>query len=344
MGLLFGCLIKIIGGIKLTEEVKNDVLTEHRANVRDRRSKKSNFWMFVSLVLAVLVVALFFNNGGSEGLSGKAVETKDKTDTTAISKDVAAKKALNLINNVILQGQATAKLVSSKKDGNFYVLSLDISGNSLESYVTLDGKLLFPQAIDLTQDITKVAPPVKPKTKVSVDATGEPYLGKKDAPVTIVVFDDFECPYCARFETGAWPSIKKNYIDTGKVKFVYMNFPLGFHKNAQKAAEASECAFKFDSTKFWKYKETLFKNQQALDVKSLKKYAKDLGFDSTKFDACLDNNDMKTEVEADFKAGTGYGVSGTPAFFVNGQLLEGALPFSSFKSVIEDELNKTKTA
>src|SRR3989344_6054331 len=105
-------------------------------------------------------------------------------------------------------------------------------------------------------------------------ADDDPYLGNKDAKVVMIEFSDYQCPYCARFEEGAYVDIKKNYIDTGKVKFVYRDFPLSFHENAQKAAEASECAD--EQGKFWEYHDLLFKNQGALDLISLKKYAADL--------------------------------------------------------------------
>lgn len=177
-------------------------------------------------------------------------------------------------------------------------------------------------------------------SRIQVSSDGNPAKGNKDASVTIVEFSDFQCPYCGRFFAKTLPSIEENYIKTGKAKLVFRNFPLGFHPNAQKAAEASECANEQD--KFWEYHDKLFENQNELDALSLKKFAKDLGLDSQKFDACLDSGKMASEVLKDFSDGSKYGVSGTPTFFINGISLVGAQSYASFQQIIEQELNINK--
>lgn len=108
----------------------------------------------------------------------------------------------------------------------------------------------------------------------NVPIDGEPILGKADAPVTMIEFSDFQCPFCARYTSQTFPQIKKEYIDTGKVRAVFKNFPLPFHSDAQKAAEAGECAA--EQGKFWEYKEKLFQNQSNLSVSDLKEYASEL--------------------------------------------------------------------
>src|SRR3989338_4232933 len=168
-----------------------------------------------------------------------------------------------------------------------------------------------------------------------------PQKGSDDAPITIVEFSDFQCPYCARFYAQTLPYIDNDYIQTGKVKFVYMDFPLSFHQNAQKAAEAGECAD--EQGKFLEYHNKIFENQQALDAASLKRYAKDLGLDAEKFNECLDSGRMAEEVEKDMSEGMQLGVTGTPAFFVNGNMLVGAHPYEAFVQLIEQELAKAKT-
>lgn len=185
------------------------------------------------------------------------------------------------------------------------------------------------------QPIPLAEPQIVPKVEVSVD--DDPVKGSEDASVTIIEFSDFQCPFCGRFYTQALPQIEKNYIETGKVKLVYRDYPLGFHENAQKAAEASECAD--EQGKFWEYHDKLFENQGALDVDSLKQYADDLGLDTAEFNGCLDSDKMASEVQADFNDGRSYGVSGTPTFFVNGFKLVGAQPYSAFEQAIEQELN-----
>ena len=133
-------------------------------------------------------------------------------------------------------------------------------------------------------------------------------------------------------------NLKEQYIDTGKVKLIYRDFPLGFHKNAQKAAEATECAEEQDTNKFWEMHDKIFENQQAITVSDLKGYAKDMGLDTTQFDECLDTDKYKDEVLQDLQDGQKAGVSGTPTFFVNGKPLVGAQPFEAFKQLIEEEL------
>lgn len=164
------------------------------------------------------------------------------------------------------------------------------------------------------------------------------FEGDPNAPVTIVEFSDFECPYCARFYNQAYQQIKEQYIDTGKVKFVYRDFPLGFHKDAQKAAEAAECAGEQD--KYYEMHDLLFEKGVDGGVSAFKQYAEELDLDTTEFNQCLDSGTMAGEVQKDMRDGQALGVQGTPAFFINGKLLSGAQPFEVFQQVIEEELAK----
>jgi len=171
-----------------------------------------------------------------------------------------------------------------------------------------------------------------PQPRISVAAEG-PARGPKDAPVTIVEFSDFECPYCgAAHETV--DQVMNAYA--GKVRLVYRQFPLSFHPHAAKAAEASLCAA--DQGKFWEYHDVLFKNQKKLEPTDLKAHATEVGMDGQKFGQCLDSGDKKQAVDADQKAGLAAGVGGTPAFFINGIFLNGAQPVDEFKKVIDGEL------
>ncbi len=180
--------------------------------------------------------------------------------------------------------------------------------------------------------ITLPEPPKAPVERKEVAATG-PSKGPENAPVTIVEFSDFQCPYCSRAiktvdeVVAAYPN---------QVRLVFRQFPLDFHKEAPKAAEASLCAA--DQGKFWQYHDTLFANQQALQVPQLKEHAKKVGLDTAKFDKCLDSGEKASIVTADLEAGKKVGVNGTPAFFINGILLSGAQPAEEFKSIIDAEL------
>jgi len=165
-----------------------------------------------------------------------------------------------------------------------------------------------------------------------VEAKG-PSRGPENAPVTIVEFSDFECPYCSRAEETV-SEVMRVYGD--KIRLVFRDLPLPNHTNAPKAAEAAHCAG--EQGKYWEMHAKLFANQRALDVASLKGYAKDLKLDQAKFDKCLDSGSTAALVEASKKAGNEAGVTGTPAFFINGVLISGAQPFDAFKEVIDAEL------
>lgn len=171
--------------------------------------------------------------------------------------------------------------------------------------------------------------------RAEVSADDDAVKGSPNAPVTIIEFSDFECPFCTRFYQQTLPSIEKNYINTGKVKFVYRDFPLGFHANAQKAAEAAECAA--EQGKFWEMHNKIFDGGE-LGVATLKQYATELGLDTSAFSECLDSGQMTSEVQKDFNDGKNYGVSGTPTFFINGIEIVGAQPYSVFEQAIEQEV------
>lgn len=179
-------------------------------------------------------------------------------------------------------------------------------------------------------------PPLLPP-KVEVAAVG-PSKGDANAPVTIVAFSDYECPFCSRGE-----EVIKRVMDEykGKVRLVYRDYPLPFHAKAQKASEAAHCAA--DQGKFWEMHTKLFASQSALSVPELKGHAKQIGLDPAKFDKCLDSGEKAKLVEDGKKAGDAAGVSGTPAFFINGRLLSGALPFERFKEIIDHELKGAGT-
>lgn len=174
--------------------------------------------------------------------------------------------------------------------------------------------------------------PMPELPRVNVAAVG-PAKGPKDAKVTIVEFSDFECPFCSRAgDTVA--QVMEHYGD--QVRLVFRNFPLSFHQKAPKAAEAALCAE--DQGKFWEMHDRLFAHQEAIDLPDLKAHARTIGLDGALFDACLDEGRKTAQVQADIEAATEAGVSGTPAFFINGRLLSGAQPFEAFKAVIDNEL------
>jgi protein-disulfide isomerase len=153
----------------------------------------------------------------------------------------------------------------------------------------------------------------------------------------VIEFADFQCPFCL----AASPTVKRVLETYGdRIRFVYRNYPLPNHPQAQPAAEAAQCAN--EQGKFWPYHDRLFAEAGKLMDADLKKAAVDLGLDAARFNSCVDEHRYKSVVEADQQAGNEAGVNGTPAFFVNGRLLSGAQPFEVFKRVIDEELELKK--
>jgi len=191
------------------------------------------------------------------------------------------------------------------------------------------------------QVVAPTNPSAPTPSKVQVSLDDDAVQGDKNAPVTIVEFSDYQCPFCGRFYSETLGQIEDNYVKTGKVKLVFRDFPLNsIHPQAQKAAEAAECAKEAggNDEAYWNYHNKLFENQGALDVASLKKYAADLGLNAAKFNDCLDSGKKASEVAKDLADGQKYGVQGTPSFFINGQMISGAQPYSNFQSAIDAAL------
>ena len=176
--------------------------------------------------------------------------------------------------------------------------------------------------------------------RYEVAADGFAATGPPDAAVTIVEFSDFQCPFCARF-LPTLERAKKEYA--GKLRVVYRHFPLSsIHPYAQKAAEASLCAA--DQGKFWELHDLMFAEQQTLEVPDLKEKARRLGLNGAEFDRCLDQGRHAGAVRRDLLAGEALGITGTPAVFVNGRLLPGAVPFERLAELIDDELARLEAA
>ena len=176
-----------------------------------------------------------------------------------------------------------------------------------------------------------------PRYTVEV-APDDPVLGGANAPVTVVEFSDFQCPFCRQ----VMPTLKKLREAYGdRVRIVWKDFPLtSIHPQAFKAAEAAHCAR--EQSKFWEYHDRLFENQQALDADFLKKYAADTGLDTAKFNTCLDTAKYAERVQAQMGVGNQLGVSSTPSMFVNGRMVSGAQPFEVFTAIIDEELERAR--
>lgn len=181
------------------------------------------------------------------------------------------------------------------------------------------------------------------RADVSID--DDAVLGDKNAKVTIIEFSDYQCPFCRTFWKETLFQIKSEYINTGKVKFVYRDYPLSFHPMANPSAQAAECAD--DQGRYWDMHDKMFSEQDkkgqgtiSYTIEDIKRWASEIGLDRSKFNQCLDSGKYKAEVEKDFNDGSASGVSGTPSVFINGRLVVGAQPFAAFKAIIDEELKK----
>jgi len=185
---------------------------------------------------------------------------------------------------------------------------------------------------DGAAELTPAGPPRV--DNVSVD--DDPAFGPEDASVTIVEFSDFQCPYCLRYHQETFDALKRQY--EGKIRYVFRDFPLSnLHQEAQKAAEAGECAH--EQGKFWEMRDIIFDNQQTdISENALKRFAQQLGLDEEQFNECLDSEKYAQEIAADFQDGSVYGVTGTPTFFINGLMVVGAQPLTVFERFIDQEL------
>jgi protein-disulfide isomerase len=195
--------------------------------------------------------------------------------------------------------------------------------------------------------LEKQAKPAQPQeeapTRAKItDLNGVSMLGSKDAPLTIVEYTDYQCPFCQRFHVTSFPELKKAYIDTGKVRFFSKDMPLDFHPNAMRAALAARCAG--EQGKFWELRDTMGANPNSLDIEHIMNFASDLKLDTKALRACVDSEKYKEPVQRDVLEAMKIGANGTPTFIVgksvgngvDGELVVGALPYQMFDMKLKD--------
>ena len=196
-------------------------------------------------------------------------------------------------------------------------------------------------------------PSNKPIIELKISADNDPIIGDSNAPITIIEFSDFQCPFCAKFHIQTLPKITEEYIKKGKVKLVFRDFPIqSIHSNAWIASTAAECAN--EQGKFKEMHDKLFENQNEWNSKNtdnviilFNQYSLEMEIEEEKFDSCLRNGKYDKEIQKDLDDGRAYGISGTPGFFIgNDEIgfieLKGAHPFENFKGIIETQLKKIK--
>jgi len=255
----------------------------------------------------------------------------EDTEKAEKSESVIIKKST--LNRLII-GVIVAAVVSAFLGG--YVVGTETSGPS---------EVIIQGSKDIGQTVSNLPPAI-----FSISLDDDPVRGDPNAQITIVEFSDFQCPFCGRFFTQTLPLIEKNYIETGKAKFVYRDFPLPeIHPNAIPASLAAECADV--QGLFWEYHDKLFENQlqwENLDkqnvVRTFEQYAEDLGADTDTFNSCLESGKYLDEVQNDLNDGVSYGVTGTPGFFIGNEkigytMVSGAQPYASFEQLLDQLLS-----
>ena len=262
----------------------------------------------------------------------------------------AAAKSKGLDRSVLVEQEITAKIapVSETDVTSWYEANrarvqgatLDQVRQPIRSYLTQERmQTVRARYLETLKASTPVRITLEPPRQqfAAGSSANSPSKGPANAPIEMIEFSDFQCPYCLR-ANPAITQVLNTYGD--RIHFVYRHYPLPGHPNARPAAEAAACAG--EQGKFWPYHDRLFADQAKLNDADLKKTAADLGLDAAKFNACVDSHKYKSAVDADLAAGQDVGVDGTPAFFVNGRLLSGAQPFEQFKKLIDEELESRK--
>ena len=307
----------------------NDTITINIGKYKNMfKNFRVNLWLVTTIVLAIILAVVLFTGS----------ENKDNlSENLTITAEEAGQKMVDFANS---QG-ASSSLIEANDAGALYEVVLSIDGQKVPIYVTKDGEsfttTLIPFDLDNPTDTTNNQ---DSNIEISLDSS-DPVLGDLNAPISIIEYSDFECPFCERAYSNTIASLKESdAFKNGEINLIYRHFPLNnIHPKAQKAAEASVCAQK--QNKFWEYHDTLFENQNALAVDDLKSYASDLGLNQAKFDSCLDNGEAKDKVDKDLISATASGGTGTPYFIILNKETEkttsisGAVPYSQIESAIE---------
>ncbi len=301
------------------------------------------------LRLALIAVALFLGGYVAHSFMSGVDSAQRGVSPPALSMDAMAEKTFNYVAERFLkpQGIDGALLGVDKYGDSLYQVNFSLQRGGLTQnatvLVTTDGKLILlgngGNIVDIIEDGGRENETRREEHISSSEA--DPYKGNADAPVTIVEYSDYQCPFCQKFWGETLPRIQSEYIDKGLVKFVFRDFPLSsIHPYAQKAAEAAQCAF--EQGKFWEYHDRLFSDSRSWQREGsdeFKRIAKELGLDGSRFGECIDSGKYAGEVQRDLQDGIRAGVTGTPAFFVNGVVIEGAQPFAAFEEVIGAQLS-----
>ncbi len=326
------------------------------------------------IMISVLTQGFRFPQAAADTNVGESASSTINVMVTYLT-DMSCSECYDVnINSEILRGQFGLKLTESYVDAGSdegqelinkykitryptFILSSDAMDSELLSNVWAsvgsvesDGALVFrvPELFETEGNYQLVLPDgtvteveyVPPVVNASID--DDSLLGNESAPVTIVMFSEFQCPFSGKFANEVFPELKTRFIDSGIVNIVFRDFPLGFHPLAHNISEAAECAH--EQGFFWEFHDELFIEQESISETRFIELANNLGLNMIQFTDCYESGKYYDEVDNDLNDGLDYGVTGTPTFFINGHLIVGALPIEEFENVINyalSELNLT---
>ena len=240
------------------------------------------------------------------------------------------KKSLPVIASIFVSGLLVfgAYLLASS-DGDVLSRALGAFESTTPTNAPLPTREPSPEPDDSQ---AYVYPSPMPTGPVDIDESGHPAIGREDAPIYMVEYVDYECPKCAEFHNKYFDLLKRDYIDTGKMRFVMKDFPLSGHRRARMSAEIADCVYRLNGERtFWDFVDTVFEKQEewvAADnvLWALSVYAKDLGVDTDKLQACFKEKPDSSRIDGDIQEAKGFGLIGTPTFFVNGRPIIGVAP------------------
>jgi protein-disulfide isomerase len=281
--------------------------------------------------------------------SAKLSQALDEARRAALEEIVANKlidsaaKAQGIDRAALIEKEITAKIspVSETEIASWFQANQGrLQGAPLEqvkqpirAYLTQERMQgIRAQYIDSLKAKTDVKLMLDPPRQM-VSSAKSPSKGPANAPIELIEFSDFQCPFCLRADPTV-QQVLKTYGD--KIRFVYRHYPLPNHPFARPAAEAAACAG--EQGKFWPYHDLLFANPSKLSETDLKQHAVELGLNAPQFNSCVDTHKLKAVIDADLKDGEEAGVNGTPAFYINGRMISGAQPYDVFKKIIDEEL------
>jgi protein-disulfide isomerase len=309
--------------------------------VEEKSSDKANLWLFTSVALAVLLIVSLVL--GLTGAFNRGAEvSSNEVSSSMLTQGEAEAKAVEFVNLIGEIEGVPLTLNEVRKEQGIYFVDVAFMGQQNNFYMSLDGDLFFLQGISMS-DIREIKaqmdlsnqqpPPGQQANDVTVNLEGANTLGSGD--VLMVEYSSATCPFCARYNADTFPLINSEYIESGKITYVYKHF---IRNDVDVlAANGMECAG--EQGVFFEFKDLVYANQNSLSQQAVySAWASELDLDVDAFDACFNEKRYSAKATADTGEGQGNGVTGTPGFLINSRLIAGAQPFANFQTAIEAEL------